>query len=169
VGTEIERKFILAEAPGWLGDCPSQRIEQGYVALEVDVEVRLRRLGDEFRLTVKSGHGLSRGETEIELDGEQFEALWPTTEGRRIFKRRYRRPVAEGTFEIDVFEGDLAGLVVAEMEFDSEGSSEAFEPPTWLGQEVTGDDRYANQTLATRGLPVRSAEDRDRRSSPPRA
>ncbi len=161
MGTEIERKFLLTEPPEWLGECPSRRIEQGYLALENDVEVRLRRLGDEFRLTVKSGRGLSRSETEVELSGEQFEGLWPVTEGRRIVKRRYLRPADEGTFEIDVFDGGLTGFVMAEMEFDSEEASEVFEPPAWLGDEVTGDQRYANRSLATRGLPVRSAEDRD--------
>ncbi|MBK5115849.1 MAG: CYTH domain-containing protein [Thermoleophilia bacterium] len=153
MGTEIERKFLLTEAPGWLGECPSRHIAQGYLALEADVEVRLRRLGDEFRLTVKSGHGLSRGETEIELDRGQFEALWPMTGGRRILKRRYYRPAEEGTFEIDVFESELVGLLTVEMEYDSEAASETFDPPAWLGDEVTGDDRYANRSLATRGFP----------------
>jgi adenylate cyclase len=52
-----------------------------------------------------------------------------------------------------VFEGELAGMVTGEVEFDSEAASDAFEPPDWLGAEVTGDDRYANATLAIHGLP----------------
>jgi adenylate cyclase len=62
-------------------------------------------------------------------------------------------PTESGEIEIDVFEGELAGMITAEMEFDSEAVSDAFEPPDWLGIEVAGDERYANETLATRGLP----------------
>ena len=53
-----------------------------------------------------------------------------------------------------MFEGELAGMITAEMEFDSEAASDAFEPPDWLGTEVTGDECYANETFAARGLPV---------------
>ena len=52
-----------------------------------------------------------------------------------------------------MFEGGLAGMITAEMEFDSKDQSDTFEPPDWLGREVTGDDRYANETLAVEGLP----------------
>ncbi len=54
---------------------------------------------------------------------------------------------------MDVFEAELAGMATAEIEFDSEAASDAFEPADWLGAEVTGDDRYANETLAIHGLP----------------
>ena len=153
MGTEIERKYLLSEAPEWLEECPSEVIEQGYLALEDEVEVRIRRRGGGHRLTVKSGSGLVRGEQEIELSADQFEALWPLTEGRRVSKRRYLRESEQGTFEIDVFDGELAGLLVAEMEFGSVEASEAFDPPAWLGVEVTGDRRYVNRSLATEGLP----------------
>lgn len=151
--TEIERKFLLPEPPEWLGDLPSKLIDQGYLAIEDRVEVRLRRAGDDLTLTVKSGRGRSRGEQEIELTAEQFDALWPLTESRRVRKRRYLREAEQGKFEIDVYEGDLEGMVVAEMEFVSERASESFEPPAWLGGEVTGDDRYANRSLAADGRP----------------
>jgi CYTH domain-containing protein len=62
-------------------------------------------------------------------------------------------PAESCELEVDVFEGELAGMITAEMEFDSEAASEAFEAPDWLGTEVTGDERCANETLATRGLP----------------
>jgi adenylate cyclase len=155
MGTEIERKFSLAEAPKWLGDCQATRIEQGYLAIEGEggTEVRLRRRDGETVLTVKRGSGRTRTEEEIALEPEQFEALWPLTLGRRVAKMRYLVPTEAGDIEIDVFEGELAGMVTAEMEFDSEPASDAFEPPDWLGAEVTGDDRYANETLAVHGLP----------------
>jgi adenylate cyclase len=155
VSVEIERKFRLHRQPEWLGDCRSTRIEQGYLAIEGEgrAEVRLRRRDEETLLTVKRGSGLTRTEEEIELGSEQFEALWSLTEGRRVEKVRYLVPTESGEVEVDVFAGELAGMITAEMEFDSEAASDAFEPPDWLGIEVTGDERYANETLATRGNP----------------
>jgi len=153
VGAEIERKFLLRELPGWLGECRSQVIEQGYLALEGEREVRVRRLGERGRLTVKGGHGLVREEHEVGLDPAQLAVLWPLTEGRRLSKRRYLRPEPEGTIEIDVFDGELSGLILAEVEFRSVVDSEAFSPAGWLGEEVTGDPRFANRALAARGTP----------------
>jgi adenylate cyclase len=155
VATEIELKFRLEREPDWLGDCDSTRIEQGYLAIEGGggAEVRLRRRAGEKLLTVKRGSGRTRNEEEISLGAEQFAALWPLTEGRRVQKVRYLVPIETGGIEVDVFEGELAGMITAEMEFDSEAQSDAFEPPDWLGTEVTGDDRYANETLAVNGLP----------------
>jgi adenylate cyclase len=155
VGTEIERKFRLSGQPEWLSDHDSQRIEQGYLAIEGGdgAEVRLRRKDDETLLTVKRGAGRTRDEEEIEVANEQFEALWPLTEGRRVAKVRYLVPHDTSTIEVDVFEGDLGELVTAEVEFESEAASDEFEPPDWLGEEVTGDPRFANETLAVAGAP----------------
>jgi adenylate cyclase len=151
---EIERKFVLDGKPEWLDDYESARIEQGYLAIvEGETEVRVRRKDGQAVLTVKQGAGEVRREEEIELTGDQFEALWPLTEGRRVAKRRYEVPYEGLTIEIDVFEGPLSGIVTAEVEFDSEEASAAFEPPEWLGREVTGDPKYANESLATRGAP----------------
>jgi adenylate cyclase len=110
-------------------------------------------MGDEILLTVKHGSGLTRAEAEVELARGQFEALWPTTEGRRVYKTRHLVPTDSVTIEIDVFEGALAGLVTAEVEFDSEAVSEGFDPPDWIREEVTGDDRYANENLAVASSP----------------
>jgi adenylate cyclase len=155
MGTEIERKFRLPEAPDWLSDCESRRIEQGYLAVEEGdgAEVRVRRYRDNSWLTLKRGSGKTREETEIELSEEQFETLWPLTKGRRIDKVRYVVPHDAWEIEVDVFEGDLGELVTAEVEFESEAASNEFQPPDWLGEEVTGDPRYANETLAQEGLP----------------
>jgi adenylate cyclase len=154
VGVEIERKYRLSEPPQWLADCRSAEIEQGYLAIAEDgTEVRLRRLGDETLLTVKRGAGERRLEEEIELDRDQFDALWPLTEQRRISKTRHFVPHGDLTIEVDVFEGALAGMVVGEVEFESEDQSAAFDPPAWLEDEVTGDPRYANESLAVHGAP----------------
>ncbi|HWI74350.1 MAG TPA: CYTH domain-containing protein [Baekduia sp.] len=151
---EIERKLLVDEPPP-LGDWASKRLEQGYIAVTADAEVRIRRAdGDDGRLTVKSSPGLSRVEEELALEPGAFERLWPLTEGRRLVKVRHTREDAPGVvFELDVYEGTLAGLVVLEVEFAGEDAARAWTPPPWAGREVTGEKAYANQSLALHGAP----------------
>ena len=149
---EVERKFLVSRPPD-LGGATADEIEQGYLAIGSDGEVRVRRKGDRLLLTAKRGSGLSRQEAEIELDQPSFDELWALTEGRRLQKRRHVIPLGQLKIEMDVYAGDLEGLVVAEVEFPSEEEAKAFEPPHWLGEEVTGDHRYLNETLATAGAP----------------
>ncbi len=149
---EIERKFLVTETPD-LGGVESEEIEQGYLALGEDGEVRLRRRGDRHELTVKRGGGLARDEVEIELDRDRLDALWPLTEGRRLAKRRHRISHGDLVIELDLYRGELEGLAVAEIEFESEREAETFKPPSWLGREVTGERRYLNESLATEGRP----------------
>ena len=145
---------MLREPPDWLGDHPSTHIRQGYLAIVPgEAEVRLRESANGLVLTVKRGEGEIRREEEIELTPDQFRALWPLTEDARLEKRRYSVPHEGLTVEVDVFEGSLDGLVVAEVEFDDEDDSAAFEPPTWFGRELTGNSEYANESLATHGAP----------------
>jgi adenylate cyclase len=149
---EVERKFLVPEPPD-LSRTESDEIEQGYLAIGSDGEVRVRRKGEQLVLTAKRGSGISRDEAEVGIDQEAFERLWPLTEGRRLHKRRHVIPRDELKIEVDVYEGELEGLVVAEVEFPSEDQARAFEPPDWIGDEVTGDERYLNETLASRGAP----------------
>ena len=152
---EIERKFLVARRPDLEG-ASRVEIEQGYLALgdgQGDAEVRLRRKNDELYLTVKAGSGRTRVEEELELDREPFESLWPLTEGRRVAKTRHVLPYGKVDIELDFYSGDLDGLEIAEVEFPDEETADEFEPPDWLAEEVTGDERYLNQTLATKGLP----------------
>jgi adenylate cyclase len=153
---EIERKFLVREPPAGLGQGESKRIEQGYIAIADDgTEVRVRRSDGAVTLTVKSGRGRSRLEEEIEIDGACFARLWPLTEGRRLEKTRHLIPTSGRlTIELDVYTGELTGLIVAEVEFDSEDAAEAFEPPEWFGAEVTADARFKNQALACEGRPA---------------
>ena len=151
---EIERKFRPTRTPD---EMPAgEPIEQGYLAIAPDgVEVRIRRRAGRSTLTVKSGPAHVRVEEEIDIDDRRFEALWALTDGRRIAKTRHLVPLAGGvTAEVDVFEGAHAGLLTAEIEFPSTEASAAFTPPGWLGREVTGDARYANQSLALAGVPA---------------
>jgi adenylate cyclase len=153
-GVEIERKFLVEQLPNGLDSFPSREIEQGYLAITDDVEVRVRRYGQESFVTVKSSGDESRVEEEIEIDGRRFDSLWPLTEGRRVEKRRYRIPAGDGlTIELDVYHGRLTGLVTAEVEFGSRADADGFAPPAWLSREVTDDPRYKNKRLATEGLP----------------
>jgi adenylate cyclase len=152
-GLEIERKFLVDRLPDGLDDNPSSEIEQGYLAITDEVEVRVRRYGAQAFLTVKSSGSEVRVEEEIEIDARRFAALWPLTDNRRIEKRRYRIPAGALTIELDVYHGRLSGLRVAEVEFESPEAAAAFTPPDWIGREVTGDPRYKNQRLVTAGLP----------------
>jgi CYTH domain-containing protein len=116
--------------------------------------VRVRRRAEQSVLTVKSGGARTRVEEELEIEPDRFERLWPLTEGRRIEKTRYEIAADGGaTIELDVYSGRLAGLVVAEVEFDSESDADAFAAPDWFGREVTDDARYKNQRLAREGVP----------------
>ena len=137
---EVERKFLVPEPPE-LDESAAEEIDQGYLAIGPDEEVRLRRKGEKLLLTAKRGSGLARDEAEVELGREEFDQLWPLTEGKRLHKRRYVIPADDLKIEVDVYAGDLEGLVVAEVEFPSEDAARAFDPPAWLGSEVTGDHR----------------------------
>jgi CYTH domain-containing protein/CHAD domain-containing protein len=162
---EIERKFLLGKLPSLAEATESIRIQQGYLAIDERAEVRVRRAGNETLLAVKAGHGEMREEVEINVGERQYEALWPLTEGRRLLKTRHLIPLEGGLqVELDVFEGSLEGLAVAEIEFADVRQSREFEPPAWLGEEVTCDQRYSGQSLAVAGAPPRRGA---RRSSGP--
>ena len=157
-GQELERKWLVEQAPAELLSQPADQIEQGYLAIGEDgSEVRVRRRAGDCSLTVKAGHGLSRREFEVELGAGQFDALWPATEGRRILKSR--RVLGAGgdeagpVIEFDEYGGELSGLCVAEVEFPDEQAAHAFAPPDWFGREVTEDDAYKNRRLALDGRP----------------
>jgi adenylate cyclase len=151
---EIERKFLIVEPPGGLGRHPRTKIRQGYLAItEGGTEVRIRKEGKRHVLTIKEGHGQTRGQEEIEVTRKQFASLWPLTKGRRVRKVRYEVLHDGLTIEVDVYRRKLKGLVTAEVEFPDEDAAKRFHAPDWLGREVTGDEQYSNQSLARHGLP----------------
>ena len=153
---ERERKWLIDEAPADLPDGVALR--QGYVAEDSHASVRVRDAGAKgCTVTVKSGSGAVRTEVEWPFTRIEFDALWPSTENRRVAKTRHRLPWGSHTIELDVFAGDLDGLVVAEVEFDSDDAMHRFEPPDWFGLDVTDDGRYTNASLARHGLPVETA------------
>ena len=154
MSAEVERKFVLPGRPAGLERHPARRIEQGYLAIDpAGAEVRLRRKGGKTLMTVKTGIGLVRGEEEFALDAERFERLWAMTEGRRVVKTRHEVALGDLVAEVDVYAGDLDGLLTAEVEFPDEASARAFVAPEWLGRDVTDDPRYGNRVLAVEGIP----------------
>jgi adenylate cyclase len=151
---EIERKFLVKELPENLHQYPSTEIIQGYFAITKDgTEVRLRKKGERYFQTVKSGFGLQRVEAEIEISKDQFEKLWPMTEGKRIEKVRFEIDHSGIKIELDIYSGILNGLIVAEVEFPSIEQAKSFIPPNWFGKEVTEDERYKNRNLVLYGIP----------------
>lgn len=153
--TEIERKFLVADPPG--ADLLGQgaHLRQGYLAEDGAVQVRVRISDGSAVLTVKAGRGLSRTEVESAIGAEAAEALWPHTEGRRVEKVRHRTPVGDGLVaDVDVYEGGLAGLCTAEVEFPTEDAARAFQPPAWFGRDVTEEAGWDNASLARHGRPA---------------
>ena len=149
--TEIERKFRVARVPTGLGDGTSLR--QAYVAVEGDVEVRVRSDGTHHILTVKGGAGLERDEVEVAIDPSVFADLWRLAGDRQLEKTRHRVELDGLTAELDLYTGALAGLAVVEVEFASRQEAEAFDPPDWFGAELTGAAGWSNAALARHGAP----------------
>ena len=169
MGIEIERKFLV-EGTGWR-EAAHEVIEmaQGYLndASSLDsgaqrASVRVRLQDDVAFLNIKSREvGLRRQEFEYPLPIDDARALLALCVGGRIEKRRHLVRHGAHLWEIDEFDGDNAGLVVAEIELGDEG--EGFERPDWLGDEVTDLQRYYNLALADRPYREWSGDERSGR------
>lgn len=147
MAVEIERKF-RTKGVDFLANQEGERLTQGYLSHDPRATVRLRVQGDRAWLTIKGKtHGASRSEFEYPIPSADAHAMLEEMcpEGV-IDKTRYRIPVGEHIWEVDRFHGDNQGLVVAEVELDSE--DQPFERPPWLGEEVTDDPRYYNSALS---------------------
>lgn len=147
MAVEIERKF-RTRGVDFLANQEGERLTQGYLSHDPRATVRLRVQGDHAWLTIKGKtHGASRSEFEYPIPTADAHAMLDEMcpEGV-IDKTRYRIKVGEHVWEVDEFHGDNQGLVVAEVELDSE--DQPFERPPWLGEEVTGDPRYYNSALS---------------------
>ena len=154
MASEIERKFLVPEAPEPAGLGLGARLRQGYLAVDGPVEVRLRHTDGAATLTVKAGAGLRRTEVEVPLDPAEADELWPHTEGRRVAKMRHRMALdGELVAEVDLYEGALAGLCTVEVELASQADATAFTPPGWFGEELTGQKAWSNAALALHGRP----------------
>jgi CYTH domain-containing protein len=144
MATEIERKFLV-QGDEWRRH-NGVRITQGYLARERERSVRVRLAGDRATLTIKAGAGtLKRSEFEYPIptaDAIELLALCTHT----IEKTRRVIDVDGTRWEVDEFAGDNEGLVIAEVELESE--DQIFNKPSWIGREVTDDTRYLNAELA---------------------
>jgi CYTH domain-containing protein len=143
---EIERKFLLV-GDDWRALAKGTRYRQGYLNSAKERTVRVRTIDDKGFLTVK---GITTGATRVEYEyeiphGDCTEMLDNLAEKPIIEKARYKIEFGGFIWEVDEFFGVNKGLVVAEIELKSE--DQAFEKPSWVGEEVTGDPRYFNSNL----------------------
>lgn len=146
---EIERKFLVTSKAFKAEAFQNYTIKQGFLNSDPERVVRVRLKKESGTLTVKgisSANGLSRFEWEKEITVEDAKALLLCCEKGVIEKTRYEIEVGNHTFEVDEFYGDNAGLIIAEIELNTE--TESFIKPHWLGKEVTGDVRYYNSNLS---------------------
>ena len=149
---EIERKFLVA-SDGWRKKADSgRRMRQAIIFSDGNRSLRIRAIdGKKARLTLKIGiSGMSRHEFEYEVPLSDAKELLKLANGSTISKVRYEVPHGKHVWEVDVYDGKLDGLVIAEVEMASE--NEKPELPSWLGREVTGDRRFSNQALAEGSL-----------------
>ena len=146
---EIERKFLVKSEAFKTEAFKETRICQGYLNSNKDRAVRIRIKGDLGFITVKgtsSESGMSRFEWEKEIPKAEAESLLELCETGVIDKIRYEIKAAAHIYEVDVFFGDNQGLIVAEVELESE--TQTYIKPEWLGEEVTGDIKYYNSQLS---------------------
>lgn len=144
---EIERKYLIRRLPENLSQYQCKKIAQGYIC--TNPVVRIRKSDDEYYLTYKGKGLMAREEYNLPLTQEGYEHMLPKIDGRLIEKSRYLIPLdGKLTAELDIFEGDLAPLIIVEVEFDSLDAANSFIPPEWFGEDVTESRRYHNSNLA---------------------
>ena len=145
MAVEIERKFLVrnTQALAGIGGIPYR---QGYLQCK-DATVRVRVAGNQGYLTIKGPTvNISRAEYEYEIPLSDAQQMLDTLCGALVEKTRYRLDYKKHCWEVDIFEGLNAGLVLAEVEIQHESESVAL--PDWIGMEVSGDYRYYNSWLA---------------------
>ena len=146
MGTEIERKFLVKDN-AWRSLAAGVEYRQGYLNSAKERTVRVRTIDDKGFLTIKGiTTGATRAEYEYEIPAADADALLDDLcEKPLIEKSRYKIEYDGFVWEVDEFFGDNQGLIVAEVELESE--DQKFEIPGWIGEEVTGDPKYFNSNL----------------------
>ncbi|MCK8485634.1 CYTH domain-containing protein [Paenibacillus sp. MBLB2552] len=154
---EIERKFLLPEYPehlireGQLVVRSEHAIDQTYLALHEDQELRVRRIEDirtgeiHYTHTFKRGFGLSREEVEVSISEGLYTQITGIHQAVPLTKRRVTAEWNQLTVEIDVY--DQIDFIVLEVEFGSEEEARAFVPPAWFGPDISTDKRYSNKKV----------------------
>ena len=146
---EIERKFLVKDDTYKTQATSHKRIIQGYLTAHSQRTVRVRIMGENGFLTIKGKSnktGTTRFEWEKQIPKGEAQSLLKLCQKPIIDKIRYQVPVANHVFEVDVFAGDNAGLILAEVELSEEQQS--YTIPDWLGREVTGELKYYNSKLS---------------------
>lgn len=151
---EIERKWLLESLPTidkveLITKC---EITQSYISIKPEIRLR-KTLGivsrkTHYTLTIKTDGDMTREEIELNLDSSGYDNLTQYNTGKVIRKLRYFVKLRGTQIEIDVYKGDLKGLIVAEVEFGNEEAAKRYEAPDWFGREVTEDSSYKNKSLA---------------------
>ncbi|MGF1620381.1 MAG: CYTH domain-containing protein [Rhodomicrobiaceae bacterium] len=150
---EIERRFLVVNS-SWRESAEAPRqFRQAYLALTGQASIRIRIVEKaEAYMTIKSAQAeIERLEFEYSIPVEDAETLMEMRSGNMIEKQRHIVSCGNARWEIDVFSGVLAGLVIAEIELPDRDMQ--FSRPDWLGAEITTDKRYSNASLAIHGLP----------------
>ena len=144
---EIERKFLVKdELLDVVKYLQSKKIKQGYISDSDGKTVRVRTKGEKGYLTIKGkSSGISRDEYEYEIPFEDASQLLTDFCPKFLEKERFELIIGEKKWEIDLFHGKLEGLIIAELELESE--DEAFDLPSWIQEEVSNDPQYYNSNL----------------------
>ena len=149
MGQEIERKFLVNHSK-WkqLSKPEGEQYRQGYLLTDPNKTIRVRQAGSKGFLTVKGPSiGAKRLEYEYEIPFKEAEELLSHFSVSELSKIRYKLPIGNKVWEVDEFLGDSTGLIVAEIELESE--DEEFDVPDWIGEEVTNKPEYYNSNLTT--------------------
>lgn len=148
MGIEIERKFLVL-GDSWRGQViRSSAMRQGYLSTNAKATVRVRIIDDvRAFLTIKGKtNGISRAEFEYEVPLDEGREMLEMARPNVVEKRRHIVPYGGLDWEVDVFEGEHQGLILAEVELAN--ADQTVDLPAWAGQEVSQDDRYANASLS---------------------
>ncbi len=161
---EIERKYLVRTLPEDLEQYPHVEIEQAYLC--TSPTLRIRRMGDDYILTVKehlstSSSAIHNREEEFALSAENYRSLLSKCDSGHVSKTRYRidlrRQMKDGAYvglvaELDIFHGRHQGLLLVEVEFPNSQIADSFVPPSWFGEDVSCDPHYRNSYLASNPL-----------------
>ncbi len=153
---EIERKYTLKKLPADLEKYPCHLIEQAY--LNTEPVVRIRKEDEDYYLTYKGSGMMAREEYNLPLNETAYYHLLEKADGIVITKKRYVLPLTDFLpehkddlhIELDIFEGELAPLMIAEVEFPTKEMADSFVPPELFLEDVTFDPQYHNSNLSNR-------------------
>lgn len=156
---EIERKWLIDinNIPYNLNDYDPLIIEQAYISFSPVIRIRKIINKNEYILTIKSKSkdgGLSRQEYELDISEEEYNKLLNKVDGNVISKNRYKIPYDKYMLELDLFNGAYKGLGYVEIEYETVEEANLFIAPDWFKQELTGNKKFTNASLA-RGMDVK--------------